>query len=190
MRVRRPARPSRTTIPSGSAGRGRCRWISPMGRSTNSIHGALLSVERDPTLRRVKVYASGSSSGTTAMETDARSSKTDPFRSVAIFDNGRLRICSGAASARTAGIAVSSPSTECHNPAGGDWGRSADYSATPRVLWCSDTTMSYSLTVICITPRGNPAAFAWTYGLDPIGSIRCTATVSYTHLTLPTTILV
>ena len=36
--------------------------------------------------------------------------------------------------------------------------------------------MSYSLTVICITPLGNPAAFAWTYGLDPFGSIRCTAT--------------
>src|SRR6266481_7546566 len=61
-------------------------------------------------------------------------------------------------------------------------GRAADYSATPRALSRSDTTMSYSLTVICTTPAWNPAAFAWTYGLDPFGSIRCTATSNGTPL--------
>ena len=43
-----------------------------------------------------------------------------------------------------------------------DWGRAADYSATSRALSRSDTTMSYSLTVICTTPERKPAAFAWT----------------------------
>jgi len=44
-----------------------------------SVHGDLLSVEGDPTLRRVSVYAGVSPSGTAAMEKDRRSSKSDPF---------------------------------------------------------------------------------------------------------------
>jgi hypothetical protein len=58
---------------------------SPMCRGTNPVHGDLLSVEGDLKLPRVTGYTSVSPSGTSAIETDGRNSKSDPFLPVAIF---------------------------------------------------------------------------------------------------------
>jgi hypothetical protein len=56
-----------------------------VGRGTNSIHGDLLSVEGDSTLRRVLEYNRASPRSTAAMEKGGRSSNSDPEQSSGTF---------------------------------------------------------------------------------------------------------